>query len=145
MSYESFLVSCSSPSKQVLKMLKLCILFFLTFNKCLALLQPVDNFSSELSRFICETSYEASKNGIDTIGILKLKNNFPSPFFDELYKCMPVNVAVIQLDLRSEHVEIKLKNVKFVIVIGDNIDLVSFLYFLKLYLFNIFLSHFSQI
>jgi hypothetical protein len=38
---------------------------------------------------------------------------------------MPVNVAMVQLDLRSSHGNKKFMDAKFVVVIGDEIDEVS--------------------
>lgn len=105
-------------------MLKKLILYFLICKSSNSL-ELVKNSLSNLPKFICDAVDEISKQEIQTFAVIKLKNNFSSEFFNELYKCVPASVAMVQLDLTNAFAVIKLKDIKFVIVIGDYIDLVS--------------------
>lgn len=106
-------------------MCKFLLLFLLLFGKSSAKLQAIEASSSDLAKFVCTTSHEAARQDIKTIAILTSNNNYPSSFFDELYKCMPVNVSMTQSDINQASMNKKLKEAKFVIVIGDKIDMVN--------------------
>lgn len=110
-------------------MLNFLIFFLLIFNVnflvCSASFEQIKNSKSNLTQFVCDAVDEISKHKIETIAIVKFRNNFSSSFFDELHKCIPVSVTMVQLDLESLMVNVKVKNAKFVIVISDDNDKVS--------------------
>lgn len=106
-------------------MLKAFILFLLIYGSSSASLQVLENSSSRLSNLICDVSEKVSREEIRTMAILNLQNSFSETFFDELYKCMSKDIAMVQVDIKSAFANEKLKDAKFVVVIGDNIDAVS--------------------
>lgn len=111
------------------KMLNFLIFFLLIFNSSQFLisapLQPVQNLKSNLSKFVCDTIDKISHHDIQRIAIAKLRNNFSSTFFDELYKCMPVNITLVQFDLRDKNLTRKWRRTKFAVVIADDVDWVN--------------------
>lgn len=93
------------------------LIFSLNPLKVSASFLKVQTSELKLSKFTCEVLDEIPRQDFRTIAITKLRNNFSSRLFDEVSKCVPENVAIVQMDLKSANV-----NVKFVLLIGDNID-----------------------
>lgn len=109
-------------------MLKILTLILLIFEKSSASLDPLENSFSKLSNFVCDVSDKVSHEEVRTMAILESQNSFSSRFFDDLHKCMSKNIAMVQVDIKNAVDNGKLKDAKFVVVIGDDIDAVSFKY-----------------
>jgi hypothetical protein len=92
---------------------------------CLTYPKPIENSGSKLSAFVCNVTDEISEHQIETTAIASLDDNFSSRFFDDFHQCMSTDVTMVQIDLKSANIDVTLKGIDFVIVIGDDIDWVN--------------------
>lgn len=101
------------------------LIFLLLISQSFSYLQPIQNHPSNLTKFMCG---QILVNANETVAIVELQNNFSTSFVDELSKCVAGKVVMVHLDLRKSYVGIKLKHLRHVLLIGDEVDKVSGFY-----------------
>lgn len=88
-----------------------------------------ENSVSNLSSFVCDLVCEISNHGMQSVAIIKMSKNFSSTFTDDLHKCLPSNVTIVQPSvLMNEGVYIsqsKIDDIKLIIALVDNFNGVS--------------------